>query len=458
MWAPDIQPVLIEDTTGDIPKAGKQTIYVTSWAVMSARPDDLMDLKPKTIVADEAHLFKSEEALRSQALKFLTDQAKHVLLLSGTPIVNSKDELDTLKTYLKSENPLILRRFLEDVAPDVPPKKRSYLYINLRPKQQSLYDKANQDFEDWLRKEKERLLGEGMAEGEVERAMAAEAFVKIGYLRRIAGEGKVPAAADWIARAVRLGEPVVVFCEHQNVIKKLSKSLRRQRIRHVILDGAATSKQRQAMIDSFQDHKIPVFIGSKAAKEGITLTSARHLLFVERYFTAADEEQSEDRVRRIGQKFPTTIWFLHALGTVDDRIDAIVQTKRQLVQSVLGASTIYETPEGTVKEILHEWEHHAAIQVKPLPLGLGDPLPPLPPPTWTESVVFTGSRWKPEAAVIWCRMNGYWPRKIERRGENDLRLSVHPPDLFARGSFQSDKIAKDIKIIWGKRKSASRSK
>jgi SNF2 family DNA or RNA helicase len=454
-WAPGIPVTIVKDSTEVLPK--RRGFYVASWSLLDARVGDLQRIGMRTIIADEAHYAKNPEAIRSLALSELCRRARGVLLLTGTPIVNTRDELQVLKDLFGTEEPPMLRRLLEDVAPDIPPKRRSSLYVELRKKDADEYQRADAQFEDWLRKEKEKLLGEGMAEHEVERVLAAEALAKIGYLRRLVGKCKVPAAVDWIARAVRIGEPVVVFLEHQDTLRRLTKGLRKQRIRHGIIEGKTSPKNRQRLIDEFQRNEFPVFIGTKAAKEGITLTAARHLLFLERFFTSADEEQAEDRIRRIGQRHRTTIWFLHALDTVDDRISQIVRTKRRIVRTAIGSADIMETDRGNVESLIRLWGDHSVPEATPEPLGLGQPLPPLPSPRQTHAIVFYGNRWKARSAAGWCRMNGYLPsKKVDLH--NRFKLVVHPPDVFKKGEFQTHRVSRDIRIITGARISQANEK
>jgi SNF2 family DNA or RNA helicase len=453
-WAPGIETVLVEDMDSKLVRPHSNLVYIMSWALLDARWTDLLRIRIRTVVADEAHYAKNPDAQRSQALFQLAQTTKRVLLLTGTPIVNTRDELRVLNGLL-GENPPMIRRLLEDVAKDIPQKKRSYLHVRLRPKHQTEYDKADQDFEQWLRKEKEKLLGEGMAEYEVERALAAEALAKIGYLRRLSGSFKVPAALDWISRAVRLGEPVVVFLEHQEVLRKLTKGLKKQRIRHAVVEGSTSSKKRQEMIDRFQRHEYPVFIGTKAAKEGITLHAARHLLFIERFYTSAEEEQAEDRIRRIGQRHETTIWYLQAMGTVDDRLDAIVQSKRRVIRTAIGSADVEETTTGNVEALIHQWGKHTATE-DPIVVGLGQgkPLAPLPSPKITHGIVFYGARWKRMSALNWCRMNGYVPeRKVALTGR--FKLVIHPIEVFRKNQFTVVEVSKDIRIITGNRLSRS---
>jgi len=449
-WAPGINLHIIKGERDPIPKKSRATVYIISWALLFTRRNSLAKLQLKTIVGDESHYVKSPDAQRSKAFAELAEKCLYIQLLTGTPLINSPRELATLKYLLRKEDPAMIRRLLEDVAPDVPEKKRAYLYVQLRPKMRREYESAVNDFEAWLRIEKEKLLGDGMAEWEVERAMSAEALTKIGYLRRLVGEGKVPAAVDWISQSVRIGEPIVVFAEHQAVISKLSKALKKQRIKHCILDGAVSSKKRQAMIDAFQKNKVPVFLGSKAAKEGITLTAARNLLFVERYFTSAEEEQAEDRVRRIGQRHPTKIWFLHVPDTIDDRVDEIVKHKRRIIRRAIRSAAIAESPQDNVFEIIKAWGSHTRPEVQLTDLGLGDPLPPLPAAKKVHGIVFSGRRWTRKMALIWCHMNGYNPHKrVDMRGR--FKFIQHHAMLFKKETFSSTKVCADIKIIVGDR-------
>ena len=162
----------------------------------------------------------------------------------------------------------MIRHLLCDVAPDIPPKERSSLPVYLPPKIAREYIHAVEEFEEWLHMALRAKMDAGDAEAAARRALAAEALVKIGYLRRICGFGKVKAAVDFAARAVRIGEPVVFFAEHSDVIRYMGQLLKRQNLRYCALVGSTRKKDRQRMIDEFQAGKIPIFIGSSAASYG----------------------------------------------------------------------------------------------------------------------------------------------------------------------------------------------
>lgn len=447
-WAPGVPVVSVDGAAKLVYRPN--AIYLVSWNLLQERIRTLLRLRVRTVIADECHFAKNPQAGRAQAFALLAKQAPHLLLLSGTPVVNKRAELEVLKGYLGESAPLIIRRLLEVEAADIPPKTRSYLPVQLRPRHRALYDKAEDEFEEWLIEKQEEMELAGASPLEIEQALSTEALTRIGHLRRLVGEFKVPAAADWISRAARLGEPVVVFVEHQRTLHRLQRALRKQRIRHVTLEGNSTAKQRQAAVDAFQAHQVPVFIGTRAAEVGITLHAARHLVFVERFWTAADEEQAEDRIRRIGQTHATTMWYLHAVDTIDARMDEIVREKRRIVLATIGNAEIDEAPEVTVRSLVTRWTAHAHKGTPTTPLGLGTPLPPLPRPSLTHAVVFTGDRWTASGAQAWCRMHGYQTSKLHAL-PGRLKVVGHPAAVFTAGSFGAIPVCDDIRVIIGKR-------
>jgi len=455
-WVPGAVIHAIADMATPMPKR-KVDVFVTSWSLLHMRYLEILALKPKFLIVDEAHYAKAgEDTLRGQALSIIARRAPHMIMLTGTPIVNRPAELETIKGLFNQDTDVpMIRRLFEDVLPEVPPKTRSTLPVSLRPKDETEYRKAEKDFADWLEMELQRRMAQGEALAAAERALAAEALVKTGYLRRLLGLAKVPAAVDWIGRAVRIGEPVVVFCEHQEVVTRLQTLLTKQRIRHVTVDGSTARAQRQVAIDGFQAGLVPVFIGTKAAKEGITLTRGRNLMFVERYFTSAEEEQAEDRIRRFGQKYPTTIWFLHAADTIDDRLAEIIDTKRKVVDETIGSTSIEESDEAAVVELIAAWHENAARPhqptAEPTDLGLGKPLPPMPSPNECYQLTFKTTRWTKASAKAWAAMHGFRPTAVHLV-DDTVRVSVLPLDRFVPGKFHKVAVSADISATLGVRR------
>jgi SNF2 family DNA or RNA helicase len=456
-WLPGAKVHIISDTNSPLPSVAPE-VFIVSWSLLAVRAAEINTYRPQFIIADECHFAKNEDAMRSRYLRALADRCPHMILLSGTPLINSAAELEAIKGLFNQDDVPMIRRLLEDVVPEVPPKKRAVLPVILRPDDEREYRKAENDFAEWLEHELHRRMGAGEAAETANRALAAEALVKSGYLRRLLGSAKVHAAVDWIGRAARLGEPVVVFCEHQEVVEAVQKHLKTQRIGFVTIDGSVSRTERQEAIDNFQAGKVPVFIGTKAAKEGITLTRARHLLFLERYWTSAEEEQAEDRIRRIGQTRPTTIWFLHATGTIDDRISQIIEMKRRLIAHTIGAATINEEDESAVESLIAQWSERTASPFagKETDLGHGKAFPPIPFPNTVLALQFRGPKWTEERARRWALLHGYPVMRCTRAG-GGMRLFVSNPASFESGKFTTLPIAADIEAIAGKRKRSTRS-
>ena len=242
-WVPGVKTHLVEDT--NTPLDESCDMYIISWALLAERWEELARLRPQLIIGDEIHFAKNEDALRTQAMSSLCARTPHLLLLSGTPIINEESELESIYNLFGTKRPPMIRRLLEDVAPDIPAKMRARLNVDLPEAIAARYRHANEDFEAWLEKEMHDRMEAGEAEDAAARAMAAAALVKIGYLRRILAVGKVYAAADFAARVVRAGEQLVLFAEHQNVIKKLQRCLRKQGIRFVNLLQGPTARGRR---------------------------------------------------------------------------------------------------------------------------------------------------------------------------------------------------------------------
>jgi len=451
VWAPWARSYVISDETTPIPKI-RLDLIICSWGLLAARLRQLAKLRPQLLIVDEAHFAKNEEAIRSQAISLLAQLIPHRVFLTGTPIVNNEDELGVLRRLLGSENPPMLRRLLEDVT-DLPPKTRKYVPITMPERRAREYRKASDNFSEWLQETLARRMSAGEAEEAARRALAAEALIRMNVLRHLAGLGKVAATVAWTERAIRAGESVVVFADHTDVLDSIEHGLRRLRIAAVRIDGSTSHTNRNLAIEAFKRGDAPVFLGSRAAAEGITLTTARHLIFAERFWTPAAEEQCEGRIYRISQNSPTSVWFIHAAGTVDERIREVIEAKRALVQSVIGASDIEED---TVADVLKIWnrgqQEKAGEDDDTLLAELGHAggfLPPLPAPRDLHVFMFAKRSWSKRDAVKWCKTHGYRPTAITET-KTHVVLNNKPARWFFPGTFQSIDVTNDIQAVVGK--------
>jgi hypothetical protein len=301
------------------------------------------------------------------------------------------------------------------------------------------YRKAETEFQEYL---DAMLVAQGAdaEDGKAPKMLSAAALVKVGYLRRILGRAKVPSAAAWIVRQIQAGEPPVVFAEHQDVIEALCTTLDKAKVSYVRLDGTVGRKARQQAIDRFQDGDVSVFIGSQAAREGITLTRARHALFIERWWTPAAEEQAEDRIRRIGQKYPTFVWFMSVPGTYDDRMSEIIESKRILVKRAIGSHDVQRLD---ATELLGEWLRGQPDADLSMPS-----FPTLPHGAKVHALVFDARNWTADTVRRWCRMHDYAPLSVEA-SDTKIRVVIRQKVEYVPGSFRGIDLGPDFGAILG---------
>ena len=128
------------------------------------------------------------------------------------------------------------------------------------------------------------------------------------------------------------GEPLVVFAEHVAIQRAVME--RFPDAAHIL--GADSTFKRQQAVDAFQREDGPQLIvcSMKAASQGITLTRASNVAFLELDWTPARHDQAEDRLHRIGQDSAVTAWYLLAPDTIDETMAEVLQRKRALINAV----------------------------------------------------------------------------------------------------------------------------
>jgi SNF2 family DNA or RNA helicase len=109
-------------------------------------------------------------------------------------------------------------------------------------------------------------------------------------------------------------------------------------IRSLFLHGGVPVRRREELVDEFQAGRAPVFLLSlKAGGTGLNLTRATHVLHYDRWWNPAVEDQATDRAYRIGQSRPVQVHRLIAEGTLEDKIAALLEKKRELADAVVGS-------------------------------------------------------------------------------------------------------------------------
>lgn len=329
------------------------SIVIINYDILSKWQDQIIAWKPAVVISDESHYCKNPKAARSKAMKAITKAVSKVILLTGTPVTNRPAELWPLLNMLNPRDwssfwrfaerycnayhngfgwdfsgasnleelheitrPYIIRRRKDQVLTELPPKVWSNLVI---------------EFDEKISKEYAEAVAQ--AEREVSKLGSAQQLAMIEKMKQIAVKAKLPGIIDWIKDFVETGEKLLVFATHKSTIKALEEAFPGI---HVTITGDTAQNKRQDIVDQFQkDSNIRLFFGNiQAAGVGLTLTAASNVLFVEYAWQPGEMMQASDRAHRIGQKDSVTIYQAIAEGTIDEDITALLEQKRQIVDTI----------------------------------------------------------------------------------------------------------------------------
>ncbi len=145
---------------------------------------------------------------------------------------------------------------------------------------------------------------------------------------------------EMIEEALLESDSLLVFTQFTEIGERLESQLRERHSCPVhYLHGATTRKRREQMIESFQDPESPagIFVLSlRAGGVGITLTRANHVFHFDRWWNPAVENQATDRAYRIGQQKTVFAHKMVTLGTLEERIDDMIESKRALAENIVG--------------------------------------------------------------------------------------------------------------------------
>jgi SWI/SNF-related matrix-associated actin-dependent regulator 1 of chromatin subfamily A len=363
-----------QDVSASIPPAD---ITVVNYDILAARGPALAAIAPKALVLDESHYCKNAAAKRTQAVGRLAASLPNealVLALTGTPVMNRPPELISqlriigrladfgsgaqfgrrfkgpdahvrLHWHLRSR--CFVRRLKADVLPQLPAKTRTVVPIELDNDPE--YRLAEHDVIAWLRS---RPLDLSELDAKVAAALRAERLVRLNALKLLAARGKLHAALAWIHDFCSSGERLVVFARHREiqraVLERFPSAL------HIL--GEDSHAARDASLHAFQasdDASNQLIVCSlEVAGQGLTLTQASNVAFLELDWTPAKHDQAEDRCHRIGQQDAVNAWYLLAAGTIDETIATLLERKR----AVIGAVTdgLEQSEEGIVDALARE--------------------------------------------------------------------------------------------------------
>lgn len=258
-----------------------------------------------------------------------------------TPIVKNKDE-EAMKRLQKMAGPFILRRLKEDVLKDLPEKLEESRYVKFGGTQQKLYDGqvlhmkeslARQDNEEFS-KNKMRILAE------LTRLRQICCDPSLCFENYKGEAAKLEACMQLIQSAMDGGHRMLVFSQFTSMLEILQSSLDDADISYFTITGSTPKEKRLQMVKEFNEGTVPVFLISlKAGGVGLNLTGADMVIHYDPWWNLAVQNQATDRAHRIGQTKKVTVYKLIAKNTIEEKIEKLQETKKDLAEQVIGGNT-----------------------------------------------------------------------------------------------------------------------
>ncbi len=358
------------DRFADIPA---HRIVVTSYALLRRDIDRYRGLDFAAVILDEAQHIKNPDSQNAKAALAL--RAASRFILTGTPIENSVRDLWSLFEFLlpgylgpradfreryeapllaggpapdlwarlaRRIGPYLLRRRKADVLTDLPDKIEQVLEVELTAAQRATYAKL----QEAARAQVDQLRDAGQAGAARMRVLTALLRLRQACcdLRLLGASGedtatsaKITALRELLGEAIDGGHRVLVFSQFTTMLDLIERALTADEIPFCRLDGS--TKDRAAVVERFQtDPAIPVFLISlKAGGVGLNLTGADTVIHFDPWWNPAAEAQATDRAHRIGQKNVVTAIKLIARDTIEERVLALQNRKRDLLAGTVDA-------------------------------------------------------------------------------------------------------------------------
>jgi superfamily II DNA or RNA helicase len=342
----------------------KPEVVLTTYGVLRLDQEKLRSYEWDTIVLDEAQTIKNPESQVAKAAHSL--RADFKATLSGTPVENRLDDLwsqfefinpgflgtrnEFLEKYarpivqgeshiaaeLKARiKPFILRRLKREVAPELPPRTEVVLNCELSKDERATY-------ESLLASTRKEVLASLEGGGSVIKAL--EVILRLRQAcchtalipgHQASTSSKVELLMETLEESLSEGHKSLVFSQWTSFLDLIAEDLKKSGVRFSRIDGS--TQNRQSLVEQFQSEDGPpiMLISLKAGGVGLTLTAADHVFITDPWWNPSVEDQAADRAHRIGQQNPVLIHRLVAKDTIEERILALQETKKDLAKSVL---------------------------------------------------------------------------------------------------------------------------
>jgi SNF2 family DNA or RNA helicase len=387
-FTPDL-PVMVHHGTERIrgaafaQAASRHAIVLSSFSLLHRDFELFRTMHWAAVVLDEAQNIKNPETKQAKAARSVDADAR--VALTGTPVENNVGDLWSIMEFLnpgflgsqsdfkrrfflpiqvnrdpqaterlkRLTAPFLLRRLKTDKAiiADLPDKQEMKVFCPLTKEQASLYAAVVKDATEAL----------DQAEGMQRKGLVLATLMKLKQIcnhpvQFLDDHSAIPGRSGKLARLTEMleevlagGDRALVFTQFAEMGHILQRHLQETFAREApFLHGGVPKKQRDAMIERFQKDEggAPIFLLSlKAGGTGLNLTRANHVFHFDRWWNPAVENQATDRAFRIGQTRNVQVHKFLCQGTLEERIDEMIESKKEIAARVIG------TGEGWLTEL-----------------------------------------------------------------------------------------------------------
>jgi SNF2 family DNA or RNA helicase len=356
--------------------ARRADLVITTYSLLARDRDHLAEVAWGRLALDEAQNVKNPNSLAGRAARSLPAAVR--VALTGTPVENRLLELWSLMDILnpgllgseqafrerfavpverygdeeaaavlrRLTGPFVLRRLKTDrsIIADLPEKIEMHVLCNLTREQASLYQAVVDDMLNRIETAKTGIERMGVISGSMMKLkqVCNHPAHFLGDGSRLDGDrsGKLARLEEILEEITAGGERALVFTQFAEMGTLLQAHLGpRLGAELPFLYGGVTKRRREEMVDLFQaDDGPPVLILSlKAGGVGLNLTAANHVIHYDRWWNPAVEDQATDRAFRIGQLRNVQVRKFVCVGTLEERIDAMIEAKRGLAERIVGS-------------------------------------------------------------------------------------------------------------------------
>jgi len=379
-FAPEIQTVIADgskiERTRILQQLSDADVIITSYPLLRRDVEAYAQPAFHTLILDEAQAFKNHATQTAQAVKAI--QARYRFALTGTPIENAIEELWSIfdavfpelfqnrrsfnelsrENVSKLVRPFLLRRLKTDVLKELPEKIESLHASELLPEQKKLY----MAYLAMLQKTTLKHLNEDGFQKTRIKILAG-----ITRLRQLCchpslfvedyegSSAKFEQLMEIVEECRSSGKRMLVFSQFTEMLGIIGRELGYQGVPYFYLDGQTPASERVGLCNRFNDGERDLFLISlKAGGTGLNLTGADTVILYDLWWNPAVEQQAADRAHRMGQKNVVQVLRLVTQGTVEDKMYALQQRKKNLIDEVIqpGQEALSSLTEQEIREIL----------------------------------------------------------------------------------------------------------